>query len=205
MTKINDLTKADKTRRMILFYAVLVIAFVIVGYLVPKDTEDFGIISALPAAFLIVYIFKTKRIIEALALATLLTTIMGYQGDFFGIFNEILLETLMGEDMAWLFIVCGLMGGIVAVIEKSGGGYAFGNWVTTKAKTAKSTMLWTAVCSLLLSIDDYLSVLTTGSAMTPVNDKYRTPREMTSYIVDSTAAPACVITPYPRGLSSSVD
>ncbi len=88
MTKINDLTKADKTRRMILFYAVLVIAFVIVGYLVPKDTEDFGIISALPAAFLIVYIFKTKRIIEALALATLLTTIMGYQGDFFGIFNE---------------------------------------------------------------------------------------------------------------------
>ncbi len=97
--------------------------------------------------------------------------------------------------MAWLFIVCGLMGGIVAVIEKSGGGYAFGNWVTTKAKTAKSTMLWTAVCSLLLSIDDYLSVLTTGSAMTPVNDKYRTPREMTSYIVDSTAAPACVINP----------
>jgi Na+/H+ antiporter len=56
-------------------------------------------------------------------------------------------------------------------------------------------MLYTALCSLLLSIDDYLSVLTTGSAMTPINDRYKTPREMTSYIVDSTAAPACVINP----------
>ena len=195
MVQLTELTKADTMRRNILFYGILIIAFVIIGFLVPDDPADFGIISALPAAFLIIFIFKTKRIIEALALATILTTIMGFKGDFFSIFNEIVLGVVMSEDMAWLFIVCGLMGGIVAVVETSGGGYAFGNWVTTKAKTQKSTMLYTALCSLLLSIDDYLSVLTTGSAMTPINDRYKTPREMTSYIVDSTAAPACVINP----------
>jgi Na+/H+ antiporter NhaC len=195
MAKLTELTKADTMRRNILFYGVLIIAFAIIGFLVPDDPADFGIISAIPAAFLIIFIFKTKRIIEALALATILTTIMGFKGDFFSIFNEIVLGIVMSEDMAWLFIVCGLMGGIVAVVETSGGGYAFGNWVTTKAKTQKSTMLYTALCSLLLSIDDYLSVLTTGSAMTPINDRYKTPREMTSYIVDSTAAPACVLNP----------
>lgn len=195
MTKVKELTKGDMLRRNIFFYGVMIIAFAIIGFLVPDDPADFGIISALPAAFLIIFIFKTKRIIEALALAVILTTIMGYKGEFFGVFNEIILNNVMDEDMAWLFIVCGLMGGIVAVVETSGGGYAFGNWVTKKAKTEKSTLLWTAVCSLLLSIDDYLSVLTTGSAMTPVNDRHRTPREMTAYIVDSTAAPACVLNP----------
>jgi Na+/H+ antiporter NhaC len=195
MTKLTELTKGDMMRRNILFYGVLIIAFVIIGLLVPEDPADFGIISALPAAFLIIFIFKTKRIIEALALATILTTVMGFKGDFFGVFNEIVLGVVASEDMAWLFIVCGLMGGIVAVVETSGGGYAFGNWVTSKAKTQKSTMAWTAVCSLLLSIDDYLSSLTTGSAMTPVNDRYKTPREMTAYIVDSAAAPACVLNP----------
>ncbi len=195
MSKLSELTKGDVRRKHILFYTIMIIAFILVALLVPEDVNDFGPISALPAAFLIIYIFATKRIIEALALATILTTIMGFKGDFFGVFNEIIIVTLMSEDMSWLIVVCGLMGGIVAVIETSGGGYAFGNWVTKKAKTSKSTMLWTAVCSLLLSIDDYLSALTTGSAMTPVNDRYRTPREMTAYIVDSTAAPACVINP----------
>lgn len=195
MTKLKGLSEADMIKRHMFFYAALFVAFFIIGFLVPEDTADFGIISVLPAAFLIIFIFRTKRIIEALALATLLCTIMVDQAGFFGIFNEILLDNLMSEDFAWLVIVCGLMGGIVAVIETSGGGYAFGEWVVSKAKTRRSTMLWTAFCSLLLSVDDYLNVLVTGSAMTPVNDKHKTPREMTSYIIDSTAAPACVINP----------
>ena len=195
MSKLSELTKGDMRRKYILFYTVMILAFIVVGWLVPNDVKDFGVISALPAAFLIIYIFATKRIIEALALVILLITIMGFKSNFFGTFNEIILDTLMSEDISWLIVVCGLMGGIVAVIETSGGGYAFGNWVTKKAKAARSTMLWTALCSLLLSVDDYLSALTTGSAMTPINDRYRTPREMTAYIVDSTAAPACVINP----------
>lgn len=173
----------------------MIACFIAVGFLLPENVEDFGIISALPAAFLIIYIFITKRIIESLALATVLCCIMAYKADFFGPFNEIILDTLMDEDMAWLFVVCGLMGGIVAVIEKSGGGYAFGNFVEKRAKSAKATMFSTMICSLLLSIDDYLNVLTTGSSMTPINDRFKVPREMDAYIVDSTAAPACVLNP----------
>jgi len=157
--------------------------------------HEFGFWVLLPAFFLIIYIFVTKRIIEALTLATLLGLIIGFKVGFFGIFNEVVLGVLMGEDMAWLIIVCGLMGGVVAVIEKSGGGFAFGNLAVKYAKTRRPTLFATMLCSLLLSIDDYLSVLTTGAAMTPVNDKHRTPRELTAYVVDSAAAPACVLNP----------
>lgn len=121
MSKLSELTKGDVRRKHILFYTIMIIAFILVALLVPEDVNDFGPISALPAAFLIIYIFATKRIIEALALATILTTIMGFKGDFFGVFNEIIIVTLMSEDMSWLIVVCGLMGGIVAVIETSGG------------------------------------------------------------------------------------
>ena len=99
MSKLSELTKGDMRRKYILFYTVMILAFIVVGWLVPNDVKDFGVISALPAAFLIIYIFATKRIIEALALATLLTTIMGFKSNFFGTFNEIILDTLMSEDI----------------------------------------------------------------------------------------------------------
>ena len=185
----------DATPEDIMMAVVEAIDDEVVGAVSEEVASVFGIWVLLPAFFLIVYIFITKRIIEALALGTILGLIIGYKGGFFGSFNEIVLGVLMGEDMAWLIIVCGLMGGIVALIEKSGGGFAFGNLAVKIAKTAKSTLLCTMICSLLLSIDDYLNVLTTGSAMTPVNDKHKTPREMVAYVVDSTAAPACVLNP----------
>jgi len=156
----------------------------------------FGLWTLIPAFFLIIYIFATKRIVEALTLATVLGCIMAYKGDFFELFNDVVLGVLMDEDMAWLITVCGLMGGIVAVIEKSGGGFAFANLAQKIAKTPRQTLLATMFCSLLLCIDDYLAALTTGIAMTSINDKHRTPREMTSYVIDSTAAPACVLMPF---------
>lgn len=184
-----------KRNKHLITYLTIIASFIIISFLVPKDVKDFGIISMLPAAFLIIYIFITKRIIESLALSVILCCLMADQFSFFDSFNEILLGTLLDEDMAWLIIVCGLMGGIVAVIEKNGGGFAFGEFVSKRSKTQKSSLLYTMTCSLLLCIDDYLNVLTTGSCMTPVNDRKRIPREMDAYVVDSTAAPACVLNP----------
>jgi len=149
----------------------------------------------IPAIFLVVYIFWTKRIVESLTLGAVLGYVMVYKWEFFSAFNEMLLGVLMDEDIAWLIIVCGLMGSIIALVEKSGGARAFGEWVATKAKGSRTSMLWTFICSALICVDDYVNVLTTGSCMTPINDRFKIPREMDAYIVDSTAAPACVLNP----------
>jgi Na+/H+ antiporter NhaC len=162
----------------------------------PESQEGgFGLISTIPALFLIIYIFKTKRILESLILAALLGFLIVHRGGFFSAFMDSLLNVGMAEDTVWLFIVCGLMGSIIALIEVSGGAYAFGIWVSKRAKTRKSTLMWTWVLGVLIFIDDYLNSLTVGSCMAPITDKHKVSREFLSYIVDSTAAPACVIVP----------
>jgi len=157
--------------------------------------EGYGILTLLPAAFLITYIFWTRRIMEALILAALMGFVMVHKWDFFSAFNEALMKVLMSEDMAWLFVVCGLMGSIIALIEKAGGAFAFGEWVAARAKTQKSSLLWTWVLGVIIFIDDYLNSLTVGSCMAPVTDRHKISREKLAYIVDSTAAPVCVMIP----------
>ncbi|MBI9106551.1 MAG: hypothetical protein JEZ04_07365 [Spirochaetales bacterium] len=173
--------------------AVIVLALVV---LMPESQEgNYGIISVIPAVFLLIYIFWTKRILESLILATVLGLVIVHQGGFFSAFMDSLLGVGMEEDTVWLFVVCGLMGSIIALIEVSGGAHAFGTWVSKRAKTRKSTLMWTWLLGVVIFIDDYLNSLTVGSCMAPVTDKHKVSREFLSYIVDSTAAPACVIVP----------
>lgn len=195
MENMKEITKKDQLRKNLIVYGILLAAFFAVGMLVPDDPAEFGVITTLPALFLIIFIFKTKRIVEGLTLAVILCCIMVYKGGFLPAFAVILQDTMMDEDIAFLIIVCGLMGSLVAVIEKNGGGFAFGNFVASKAKSEKTALLGTALCSAIFSMDDYLSSLTSGIAMTPVTDRYRTPREMTAYVIDTTAAPVTVLNP----------
>ena len=148
-----------------------------------------------PSIFLLVYIFYFKRILEALVLATLLGFVIGRPQTVFSSFTEALMTVLRGETMAWLFIVCGVMGSIIALIEQSGGAAAFSDWVARRARTRRQTLLYTWLLGLAIFIDDYLNSLTLGSSMAPNSDRHKVSREMLAYVVDSTAAPICVLIP----------
>ncbi|MGI6732502.1 MAG: Na+/H+ antiporter NhaC family protein [Anaerovoracaceae bacterium] len=163
--------------------------------LVPMDPENLGAISLLPAFFLVAYIFITRRILEALILASLIGYLMISREDVLSNFSEGLLTVVMSEDIAWLFIVCGLMGSLIGLIEKAGGAFAFGEWVSKRAKTRKSTLMWTWILGLILFVDDYLNSLTLGSCMSRITDRHKVSREYLSYVVSSTAAPVCVLIP----------
>ena len=182
-------------RRSLLAVIIIVGVSLLLTSFIPEDPADFGILATIPALFLIVYIFITKRILEALTLASIMGFFMVSRGDVLGAFSGSLLEVMMSEDIAWLVIVCGLMGSIISLIEKAGGAFAFGEWVAKRAKTRKSSLIWTWILGIVVFIDDYLNSLTVGSCMAPVTDKHRVPREFLAYVVDSTAAPLCVIIP----------
>ena len=173
---------------------VVVVALIANAFL-PDNPEEFGILTVVPAAFLVIYIFATKRILEALALAALMGFVMVHKAGFFPAFNDSLMKVLMSEDMAWLFIVCGLMGSIIALIEKAGGSFAFSEWVARRAKTREGGLIWTWILGILIFIDDYLNCLTVGSCMAPITDRHKVPREFLAYVVNSTAAPVCVLIP----------
>lgn len=209
--------EADSFNGKVSLIAVLlvILAAVIISLFLPDDPTKFGAASLIPAAFLIAYIFSTQRILEALTLASLTGFIMvsrpagfgsgGFSGLLFGCgqwfhnvltsFSDTALAVMMSEDIAWLIIVCGLMGSIIALIEKAGGSFAFGEWIATKAKTRRSALICTWALGVIVFIDDYLNSLTVGSCMAPLTDRHKVPREFLAYVVDSTAAPLCVIIP----------
>ena len=181
------------------------LATVFLTSMLPSDNAEPGIFSLVPAIFLIIHIFATQRILEALILASLIGFIMvsrpavqsgeSWIANTFSNFSDGLLNVMMSEDIAWLIIVCGLMGSIISLIEKAGGSYAFGEWIASKAKTRKSSLMCTWFLGVVVFIDDYLNSLTVGSCMTTLTDKHKVPREFLSYVVDSTAAPLCVVIP----------
>ena len=192
-------------RRTLIGIAIVIVATILVTNFLPPEVENYGIWSIAPAVFLIAYIFVTQRIVESLVLASLIGVIMvsrpvtvgkgTWIGNTFSDFSDSLLNTMMDEDIAWLIIVCGLMGSIISLIEKSGGAFAFGEWVAKRAKSEKSSLIWTWVLGIIIFIDDYLNSLTVGACMTPLTDRYKVPREYLAYVVDSTAAPLCVLIP----------
>jgi len=191
---IGDVSKKEVNKSLI-EYTCIAIFFMVVTFLVPDDEQTLGLASALPAVFLLSFIFYTKRILEGLTLASLLAFLMADKLAFFSPMSETLSEVLTDGDTQWLFIVCGLMGSIIALIERGGGAAAFGEWVSKRSKTRKSTLLWTWLLGLIIFIDDYLNSLTVGSCMAPITDKHKVSREKLAYIVDSTAAPVCVLIP----------
>ena len=183
------------------FFKFLIVSIVLIGLtlavkaLIPEKVEDYGLWSFVPAAFLVIYIFITKRILESLILASLMCFVMADGWGFFSEFNNGLINVMMSEDIAWLIVVCGLMGSIIKLIEKAGGTFAFGQFVASKAKSRKSTLIWTWLLGVVIFLDDYLNSLTVGSCMAPITDKHKVSREYLSYVVDSTAAPICVLIP----------
>ena len=199
----NKLLQQESLSKKIQFWFVisLFIGFIslITFFLPSKESiasgQTIGFFAFIPALFLIVHIFTTKRILEALILSSVVCFIFSDRGNFLTAFNEGLVHVMMEENTSWLFIVCGLMGSIIKLIEKTGGSFAFGNFVAKHTKTRRGTLLWTYLLGIIVFIDDYLNSLTIGSCMAPITDKQKVSREELTYIVDSTAAPVCVLLP----------
>jgi Na+/H+ antiporter NhaC len=183
-------------RRALIAAICVIVGTWLLSFLMPTEASEFGAWSLLPATFLIVYIFITKRILESLVLSCLMGLIMAAKTiNVFGEFSVLLTDTMLDPDMAWLIIVCGLMGSIIALIERSGGAIAFGNWAAKHAKGEKSSLVWTWIMGVAIFLDDYLNSMAVGSCMRSLTDKFKVPREMLAYVVDSTAAPLCVLIP----------
>ena len=87
------------------------------------------------------------------------------------------------------------MGILVAQINKAGGSTAFGNWAKKHIKSKVGAQVCTIILGILIFIDDYFNCLTVGSVMKPVTDKYGVSKEKLAYLIDSTAAPICIIAP----------
>lgn len=155
--------------------------------------ESYGLLTLLPPVVVIIFALWTKRTFEALLIGALIGFIMSAKKGFMNATLEAFMQVV--ADNAWMFIVMGLLGSFVFLLQASNGSMGFGKLVQKFAKTEKKTLLTSWVLGIIIFMDDYLNILTISSSMMETCDKQKTPREMLAYVIDSTGAPVCVLIP----------
>jgi len=152
-------------------------------------------LSLIPPVVVLVLAIVLRRPILSLVIGSIVGLIMYDPTNLLTNFADISLSVMVDETIGWLIIVCGGFGALIALLVKTGGSMAFGRHALRLAKGPKSSLFLTFMLGIVIFIDDYLNALTVGSTMQRVTDKFKVSREMLAYVVDSTAAPICVLVP----------
>lgn len=158
-----------------------------------------GWLSILPPVIAIVLALLTKEVFSSL-LVGLFTGMLIYASSTGGTIIDAvyymfqMMASKLGDN-GTLIIFLVLLGALVVVVTKAGGSKAYGNWAITKIKTPVGAKVSTSILGMLIFIDDYFNCLTVGTVMRPLTDRHKISREKLAYIIDSTAAPICIIAP----------
>ena len=80
-------------------------------------------------------------------------------------------------------------------MNMSGATHEYAKWASRRLRTRKQSLLATMALGIIIFVDDYFNCLTVGTVRQPIADKHKISREKLAYIIDSTAAPICIIAP----------
>ena len=162
-----------------------------------------SILSLIPPVLALVLVILTRRVLISLG-AGIIAGALLLNG-----FDPISSLTQIFTIVAAIFYVDGaindwelyiiffllLLGMLASLIALSGGSRAFGEWALKRVKTRVGAQLVTVVLGIIIFIDDYFNSLTVGNVSRPLTDRHRISRAKLAYLVDSTSAPMCVISP----------
>lgn len=158
----------------------------------------YGALALIPPIVVILLAIKLRASFEALLIGCVVGfMIIGYyeHTNFFTSLIQTLYKVMKDESTVWVILVCGLYGSLICLMVRSGGAVKFGEDMLRYIKTKKVALLGTWFLGLFIFLDDYLSALTVGVTMKKITDHFKIPREYLAYIVNTTAAPWCVIVP----------
>lgn len=203
-----------KTKKQTIAYLIAIAVFVVLLAVLGIVYKDAPIIvedaatpfagtfwSLLPPIIAIVLALISKEVYSSLFLgclsgALLYTqfrpweTIVALVGADYGIVSVLADSYNMGIIV--FLVVLGIM---VDLMNKGGGSEAFGRWAKKAVKSRCSAQLLTLLLGVLIFIDDYFNCLTVGAVMRPVTESHKISRAKLAYLIDSTAAPVCMIAP----------
>ena len=158
--------------------------------------ESYGAIALIPTLIVLAVALFTHRTIESLIAGVIVGLLITSPNELIGEFSGIALKVMADDVIGWIILVCGLFGSLIALLVRTGSAVSFSEFMTRFVKSQRSSLVVTWILGLVIFIDDYLNVLAISSSMKKVTDKFKVSREMLAYIVDSTAAPICVLVPF---------
>lgn len=101
----------------------------------------------------------------------------------------------LNEWNVYILLFLLLLGAMVGLVTLSGGTRAFGEWARERITSRRGSQLATALLGVFIFIDDYFNSLAVGNICRPLTDRQRVSRAKLAYLIDSTAAPICVLMP----------
>ena len=154
--------------------------------------------ALLPPVIAIALALITKEVYSSLFIGILAGALLNSNFNPWGMVT-FTTDTLIGAvSDSWnvgILVFLVLLGMIVILVNKAGGSAAYGRWASEHIHTKGGAQAATLGLGAVIFIDDYFNCLTVGSVMRPVTDKFKISREKLAYIIDSTAAPVCIIAP----------
>ena len=158
--------------------------------------------ALVPAIVAIALALWTKEVYSSLFIGIVIgglfyaiETAAGFPGFFNHIFKDGMIAQLSDSWNVGIIVFLVVLGIMVALMNKAGGSAAFGRWAKKHIKTKAGAQVATIILGIFIFIDDYFNCLTVGSVMRPMTSKYGLSKEKLSYLIDSTAAPVCIIAP----------
>ena len=158
--------------------------------------------ALVPAIVAIALALWTKEVYSSLFIGIVIgglfyaiETATGFPGFFNHIFNDGMIAQLSDSWNVGIIVFLVVLGIMVALMNKAGGSAAFGRWAKKHIKTKVGAQVATILLGIFIFIDDYFNCLTVGSVMRPMTSKYGISKEKLAYLIDSTAAPVCIIAP----------
>ncbi|RSL34971.1 Na+/H+ antiporter NhaC family protein [Salibacterium salarium] len=165
--------------------------------------EETTMLSLLPPALALLMIIATRKVLPSLGVGIIVGALILNDWAFipsvsliWEAFSSIFVSEGAINDWELFIILFLLILGIMAsLISFSGGSRAFGDWALQRVKTRVGSQLITLIFGILVFIDDYFNSLTVGQVSRPLTDRHNVSRAKLAYIVDSAAAPICVLAP----------
>lgn len=155
--------------------------------------------SLVPPVVAICLALITKEVYSSLFIGILIGGLFYSGFSFAGTINHVFKDGFVGSLSdsynVGILIFLVILGIMVALMNKAGGSAAFGEWAKKRIKSKKNAQIATIFLGIIVFIDDYFNCLTVGSVMRPITDRYKVSKEKLAYLIDSTAAPVCIIAP----------
>ena len=149
-----------------------------------------------PAIVAIVLALVSKQVYVSLFIGIFTGALLYADGNILqalGTLYTVMSEKVGGNVSILVFLV--ILGIFAVLMQKSGGSKAYGEWAEKRIKGKAGALTSTAGLGCLIFVDDYFNCLTVGSVMRPITDKFHVSHSKLAWIIDSTAAPICIIAP----------
>lgn len=184
-------------------FALLIVAFTVCCIIAAPITEAKSTLwSLFPPIIAIGLALITKEVYSSLFVGILSGGIIyaaasgtGFEGTFKAVVQDGLITNLSNAYNVGILVFLVVLGIIVVLMNKAGGSRAYGEWAAAHIKSRRGVALSTFFLGVLIFVDDYFNCLTVGSVMRPITDKHNISRSKLAYLIDSTAAPICIIAP----------